>query len=132
MFGTAHTPSHVSHGGRWYDNNRARQHRAGCKEINRELKRLKKKYKIKFVILSMDVNLNIVARWVKTYLRLTFPWLRILIDNNPEGTHGKHRVIDVILVSRRLRKRGRVDAYKAPDSDHKTIIARIIKRIKKK
>lgn len=127
IFCVAHTPSHVEEGTGWQENNRALQHRVGCRRINKDLRTLRRNYREVASVISMDLNLNIKKRWVKAYLATTFPKFRLMIDNNPEGTHGD-RTIDAVLVTRRLGKRGRVDAYRVPDSDHKAIIVRLVRR----
>lgn len=131
VISVAHTPSHVQEGNGWHESNRARQHQVGCRKIHRRAKALKKRHNAVAGIISMDVNLAITAKFVKAYLRATFPTYTLLVDKNPDFTHGK-RTIDCVLVTGRLGKRGRVKAYQVVDSDHKAIIVRLVRKALKK
>lgn len=125
VIAVCHTPSHVQQGGHWYSNNRSRQYRDGMKTMRRIIKHLNRQYKPKGgIVFSMDSNLDIKRLWVRAYLNATFPFLRVLVDAHEKPTHDR-RVIDLILVSRMVFRRGRVKVYTNRDSDHKTVLVRL-------
>lgn len=125
VIAVTHTPSHVQHGGHWYNNNRSRQYRDGMKTARRIIRHLKRQYKPKGgIVFSLDANLDIKRHWVKAYFKATFPYLRVLVDARESSTHD-NRTIDLVLVSVRVFRRGRIKVYTNRDSDHKTVLVRL-------
>ena len=131
-----HTPSHVATRGHWYKNNRARQHRDGLKHWHKQMVRFGREWKpTGGRVLSMDLNMDLRSRWVRLYLCRNFPSLRIVQDRRYAPTHGS-RPIDVVMFSRRLNPlrwfRGkRVRVVKAKDSDHRSVIVRLARRLRR-
>lgn len=132
-----HTPSHVATRQHWYQNNRARQHRDGLKGWHKQMIRFGRDWKpTGGRVLSMDLNMDLRSRWVRLYVGRHFPSLRIVQDQRYAPTHGS-RPIDVVMFSRRLNplrwfKGKRVRVVKAKDSDHRSVIVRLARRLRRK
>lgn len=134
-FTVGHTPSAVQAGHHWRHNGRARQHRDGLKGWRQALRRYHRDHPAPGgTVVSMDANLDIrLAVW-RRYLRRSFPGYTLVTDPHPQGTHAGGRAIDVTLVSRQLRARrwwrGRkVRVLRAPDSDHRSIMVRLARKL---
>ena len=129
-----HTPSHVATRRGWYRNHRARQHRDGLKGWRHALTYFRRHWRpTGGVVLSVDLNLDLRQRWVRTYLRASFPGLTLVQDSGYVHTHDT-RCIDAVLVDRRLRPRRwfrgrRIRVVSAKDSDHRSIITRLARNI---
>lgn len=125
LFVVAHTPSHVQDGAKWFENNRAKQHREGLKEINATARQLGRKHGVSARrVISMDLNLDVAQPWVRAYLATTFIGPRLYTDSTYSDTLGK-RTIDIVLVGTAFKDRGKIKTEKMEDSDHKSIILRI-------
>lgn len=134
-FTVGHTPSAVQAGKRWRQNGRARQHRDGLRGWRQALRRYHKAHPAPGgTVVSMDANLDVrLAVW-RRYLRRSFPGYTLVTDPHMVGTHAGGRVIDVTLVSRQLRPRRwfkgrRIRVMRAPDSDHKSTLVRLARRL---
>lgn len=134
LVSVGHTPSHAGTRRGFYDNLRARAHRDGLPGWNRELRKLKREWKpTGGVVVSMDLNLDVAQRWVRAYLTASFPGLQLVSDGRYVDTHDT-RTIDVVLVDRRLTPRRwwrglKLRVVQTADSDHRTILTRLARRL---
>lgn len=77
-------------------------------------------------VLGVDVNLNYRRDWVKTLIDEEWPGLKSAwIKMPPVGTHAGNRVIDQILVDKRLSTKGSTLLPPVPGFDHVGQVATI-------
>lgn len=125
LFASCHTPSHVD-AGHWRTKNgkktnRVRQYIEGMRNLNKEVNRALKAYRINGGrVISADFNINLKALWARTFLKATFPAFRLNKDKDNQNTLG-HRRIDGLLMGKRVRQAGDTHVWVAVDSDHHTI-----------
>ena len=140
LVSVGHTPSHAGTRRGFYRNLRAKAHRNGLPGWNRELRKLKREWKPGSVIVSMDLNLDVAQKWVRAYLATCYPSLQLVHDGRYVDTHDT-RTIDVVLTDRkpvrwvrhaRRKVRGFIRTVRVRDSDHRSIITRLGRALKRR
>lgn len=133
MDSVGHTPAHVATRKGWRERTvKVLAHWSGCRTWWADYKAKTKLWRpTGGRLLSADFNIDLVRAFARAYLRATFSGLRLVADAHWESTHD-HRTIDGLLVGRRLRRRGRLRVFRTKDSDHLTVLARLVRRLTRK
>lgn len=126
MFSVAHTPSHVGTKRGWRKTSaRIIAHRNGLVGWRRQVRAHTKYWRpTGSRVISADWNLDLAQKWVRRYLRASFPMFHIVLDHVYLNTHDT-RTIDGVLVGRRLKKAGTIKVIKMKDSDHKSVLVHL-------